>query len=259
MTFKTVEDGVDGGNKQEDIDEEVPTYYYGKNRFKWSRKAAVSNRGRRLQENIIVHLPGLRSSAKVLGRKASPLKIWELIFTEEICNIVLQWTNHKIIEERACYKTQNSATLKDLNKTELYAFFGLLAYTALFKSNNECIHTLFATDETGREIIRCIMSKERFAFLLTCFRFDNPDDRIMRRLGDPAAANISQIFDIFVQNCQVCYTNGTSACIDEMLVGFRGRCKFKMYIPNKPGKYGLKIMCYRRTYWIFLQRVHLYG
>ncbi|KAJ8957148.1 hypothetical protein NQ314_006595 [Rhamnusium bicolor] len=31
-------------------------------------------------------------------------------------------------------------------------------------------------------------------------------------------------------------------CIDEMLVAFRGRRKFnKMYIPNKPDKYGLKI------------------
>lgn len=28
-----------------------------------------------------------------------------------------------------------------------------------------------------------------------------------------------------------------SACVDEMLVGFRGECKFKMYIPSKPNKY----------------------
>lgn len=28
-----------------------------------------------------------------------------------------------------------------------------------------------------------------------------------------------------------------------MLVGFRGRCKFKMYMPAKPNKYGLKMQC----------------
>ncbi|CAK1582588.1 unnamed protein product [Parnassius mnemosyne] len=28
-----------------------------------------------------------------------------------------------------------------------------------------------------------------------------------------------------------------------MLVAFRGRCSFKMYMPKKPNKYGLKIMC----------------
>ena len=35
---------------------------------------------------------------------------------------------------------------------------------------------------------------------------------------------------------------GELTCIDEMLVGFRGRCRFRMYLPNKPRKYGLKIM-----------------
>jgi len=30
-------------------------------------------------------------------------------------------------------------------------------------------------------------------------------------------------------------------CIDETLVGFRGRCPFRVYIPSKPDQYGLKI------------------
>ena len=29
--------------------------------------------------------------------------------------------------------------------------------------------------------------------------------------------------------------------IDEQLVGFRGRCAFRTYMPSKPDKYGLKI------------------
>jgi hypothetical protein len=27
---------------------------------------------------------------------------------------------------------------------------------------------------------------------------------------------------------------------DEQLAGFRGRCKFCMYVPKKPAKYGIK-------------------
>jgi hypothetical protein len=30
--------------------------------------------------------------------------------------------------------------------------------------------------------------------------------------------------------------------IDEMLVGFPGKCSFRQYIPSKPNKYGLKIL-----------------
>lgn len=32
-------------------------------------------------------------------------------------------------------------------------------------------------------------------------------------------------------------------CIDEMLDSFRGKHRYKMCIPNKPCKYGIKIMC----------------
>lgn len=216
-------------------------YFYSRSRFKWSSEPAISKTGRRRKQNIVIRLPGLRPTLN-LGNQASPLAIWQLLFTDEICAIIIRWTNVKIQKERAKYKRPDLGALKDLDMLELHAFLGLLGFTSLFKSNNESINTLFATNGTGREIIRCIMSKERFCFLLTCLRFDNPDDRVLRRVSDPAAP-ISELFDLFVKNCQTSYTPGTHLCIDEMLIGFRGRCKFKIYLPSKPVKYGLKIMC----------------
>lgn len=50
------------------------------------------------------------------------------------------------------------------------------------------------------------------------------------------------MFNNFVKNCQQLYSLGSCATIDEMLVSFRGRCKFRVYMPNKPCKYGIKIM-----------------
>lgn len=46
----------------------------------------------------------------------------------------------------------------------------------------------------------------------------------------------------FVKNYQKLYNMGECATIDEMLVSFRGRCKFQIYIPNKHCKCGIKIM-----------------
>ncbi|KAL4131458.1 hypothetical protein QTP88_008769 [Uroleucon formosanum] len=37
------------------------------------------------------------------------------------------------------------------------------------------------------------------------------------------------------------YSIGEFGTIDETLVAFRGRCPFKMYIPSKPAKYGIKV------------------
>lgn len=124
---------------------------------------------------------------------------------------------------------------------ELKAFLGLLFYSAIFKSNSEDLNSIFATDGTGREIFRLTMSMKRFSILLTALRFDDADTREERKIADPTAA-ISQIFGLFVRNCKSNYSISENACVHEMLVGFHGRCKFRMYMPMKPRKYGIKIM-----------------
>lgn len=247
----------EGSVENENKRAQKSNYYYGKNRFKWSKEPATSNRGRRPQHNIVLQLPGLREAAKNIGDPINPFKVWKLLFCDDICEMVVKWTNVRIGRERAKYKKQNSATLRDLDMDEFYAFMGFLAFTSVFKSNDENLNTIFATNGTGREIIRCIMSKERCAFLLTCLRFDNPETRDMRKSVNPAAP-VSEIFDIFIKNCQTSYTIGKSACIDEMLVGFRGRCSFKMYIPNKPVKYGIKIMCCTDARTNYLLNAYIY-
>nr|CAH7717465.1 unnamed protein product [Callosobruchus chinensis] len=46
----------------------------------------------------------------------------------------------------------------------------------------------------------------------------------------------------FINNCTGNYKPSAYLCIDEQLVGFRGRCLFRIYMPNKPNKYGMKIV-----------------
>ena len=157
---------------------------------------------------------------------------WSRIFDAEMENMILEHTNTKL-------KVQIEA--KILDKIELRAFFGILIYSSVFKSNHEAAQFMFATDGTGREVFRATMSKARFLSILNCLRFDNCSDRKQRLLNDPLAA-VSDMFNKFIENCRKSYSIGTHACIDEMLVPFRGRCKFKIYMPMKPAKYGIKIM-----------------
>lgn len=64
--------------------------------------------------------------------------------------------------------------------------------------------------------------------------------RAERAQYDNVAA-MRNIFEIFVTNCQKHYQIGENGTIDEMLESFRGRCKFRVYMANKPAKYGIKI------------------
>lgn len=87
------------------------------------------------------------------------------------------WTNEKIKQAKPKYANKSVSFIHDLDVIELKGFIGLLVYTACFESGNESILSLFATDGTGREIFRCVMSNERFLFLLNVLRFDNSEDR----------------------------------------------------------------------------------
>lgn len=217
--------------------------YFGKNNYKWSSEPMVS-RSRTAKHNILkMFLPGLTRCAKnKLQESSKIIDFWSLLFQTDILEQVLKWTNHRIEKQQSKYFDKSRSEIKKMDLIELKAFIGLLVYTSVFKSNTENIETLFSTDGTGRDIFRAVMNQKRFAFILLCLRFDNPEDRETRREHDPATA-ISELFQKFVNNCQAVYTPGSNVCVDEMLIGFRGRCRFKMYMPMKPVKYGLKILC----------------
>lgn len=43
-------------------------------------------------------------------------------------------------------------------------------------------------------------------------------------------------------NSQELYTTRAYCTIDEQLLRFKDKCPFRMYIPNKPANYGIKIV-----------------
>nr|CAH7736445.1 unnamed protein product [Callosobruchus chinensis] len=182
--------------------------FFGKNRYRWSSRETLS-RSRTKSHNIVTQLPGLRVPYR--AERATPKTVWSYLITEDILNEILLWTNSRLQKERVKYAEQTS--MQDIDLVELNAFFGLLLYSAAFKSNHEHLDAIFATDGTGRDIFRCVINV---------------------------------------------YSIGQCACVDEMLVKFRGRCKFKMYMPNKPAKYGIKLMCMTDARNGYLHNAYIY-
>lgn len=54
-------------------------------------------------------------------------------------------------------------------------------------------------------------------------------------------APLRELFDSFVRHCKYNYCSSEFVTVDEMLPGFRGKCKFCQYIPSKSSKYDFKI------------------
>lgn len=177
------------------------------------------------------------------------LEAFQMIFTDEIINDIVRFTNKFILSIQANYERERDARFT--TKSEIMAFIGLLILSGVKKVNHTNFLELWTADGTGMDIFRACMSYNRFLFLLRVIRLDDKATREERRKTDKLAA-IRPFLDAFVRNCKSAYCLGEFITIDEMLAAFRGRCCFIQYMPKKPAKYGVKIfiLCDSKTYFV---------
>lgn len=228
---------------QEPVEEERPAAteepsgrFKGKNGFIWNSQECP--RTSRTAAHNIIRLPRrLNSNSNFEGY----FELWSKLFDHSMLESLIGFTNQKLSTYRAKFKQSTKTELMDTNVTEMKAFIGIMYYSSVFKCNDSDLKMIFATDGTGHEIFRCVISKYRFSCLINCLRFDDSTIR-EERLKEDRLAPISDLFNKFISNCQSQYCPGPYLCIDEMLLAYRGRCKFIIYMPQKPAKYGIKIM-----------------
>lgn len=246
---------LSGDSDTDDFENIAPSetnYFYGKNRFKWSKIAPARNV--RTPSHNIIRLPCAKGQFRQEDL-LSPCESFQQIFDQQMLDNILTWTNKKLQNIRLKYP--NDVSFRECTIIELKGLLALLIYSAAFKSNHESILAIFATDGSGREIFRASMNIRRFCSLLIALRFDDFEDREARKEIDPGCA-VTEILELFNKNSQKSYTIGANATVDEMLIAFRGRCKFKMYMPNKPAKYGLKVQCLADARTTYVYNTYLY-
>ncbi|XP_037941698.1 piggyBac transposable element-derived protein 4-like [Teleopsis dalmanni] len=83
------------------------------------------------------------------------------------------------------------------------------------------------------------MTLERFTIISRVLAFDNRQARRSQVRGDKLAP-IRSFYEKWTINLQVLYVPNENITVDEQLIPFRDRCPFKVYMPSKPGKYGMK-------------------
>ena len=206
----------------------------GKNGHRWSTQLP-SRYGRTRRENIVTHLPGPKREARILQ---SPEQAWNLLFNEQMIDIIVLYTNEEITRQSGDMVAQSYT--KSTNKTEVKAFIGLLFLSGALRVSNSNVDELWSV-KFGNGIFRATMSQQRFEFLALRLRFDNKETRVVRKTIDKFAP-IRELWDIFINNCKSYYTPFQFCTIDEQLVGFRGKCPFRIYMSSKPDKYGIKVM-----------------
>lgn len=216
--------------------------FTAKSGMKWSSQEP-DRRGRPPARNILkCKLPGATPYAKNrLGTEPSELDVWQQFIDPEMVANIHKFTTMHLIRAKERSSKMNIRNYYETTVNEINALIGLFLLTSIYKSNKESSKSLFASGVKGRPIFRAVMSYRRFTVLKEALRFDDPATRDERRKTDRAAP-ISEMFSKLVINSQLMYTIGDRCTVDESLLPFRGRVGFRIYMPNKPGKYGIKLM-----------------
>ena len=161
--------------------------------------------------------------------------------SDDMLQHIVVHTNVKIAHLRSSIGARNKgkATYSDINITELKCLIACLIMAGTRKDNHLSAEHMFSSIY-GCTFYKSLFSEKRFSFLIRCLRFDDQTTRRIRMQTDKFA-HIRDLWDCVMTNCKNNYKAGQTVTVDEQLLAFRGRCAFRMYIPNKPAKYGIKL------------------
>ena len=160
---------------------------------------------------------------------------FEWFLTDEIIQKIVDATNQR-------GKFDHGDAWKDTDDVEILAWLGLHLRAGVNKDNHRPVSELFAS-KTGPPIYGATMPRNRFTILKESIRFDDLNTREERKSKEKQGklAPIEEIFNLFIENCKLNYSPGDNVTVDETIVAFNGKCSFKVYMPSKPDKHGIKV------------------
>lgn len=168
-----------------------------------------------------------------------PFALYKLFFTDYILEMIVEETNKYATQ---CIKNSSSSSRihqkawQSVTKDEVNTFIGILLIMGvvqlpeirLYWSNN---------DMYANARIKKAMKRDRFLSILKFLHFaDNTTVRTEDRLY-----KIRNIIETIVDSFKSSIRPGKNIVIDESMVPWRGRLRFRQYIPGKRHKYGVKL------------------
>ncbi|XP_025205105.1 piggyBac transposable element-derived protein 4-like [Melanaphis sacchari] len=168
-----------------------------------------------------------------------PYDYFKLFLTDDILNCMVLETNRNAEQYLKSIRLSRSSrfhswepiTLEDMTK-----FIGLLLWMGVVKYPTISDYWSKA-ERYENNVASKIMSRNKFELILRFWHFaDNETSDRSDRLY-----KIRNILDKINFNFDHLLTPGEIIAVDESMIPFRGRLKFRQYIPSKRHKYGVKL------------------
>ncbi|KAJ8944292.1 hypothetical protein NQ314_009508 [Rhamnusium bicolor] len=168
---------------------------------------------------------------------AEPIDYFNLLATEEFYLYLCTKANTHAVEllSKSNGVQSRISRWQDVTIEEMKKFVGLLSHMGTVRINriNDYWkkHYLF-----NFSIFATFMSRNRFLLILRSLHFENMENQPRTQMG-----KILPLVNFFNNKMKVVYYPNKELSIDESMVLWRGRLKFRQYIKGKRHKFGIKL------------------
>jgi len=162
------------------------------------------------------------------------MDIFKIIFDEHLVQHIVDETNKFLHYVKKQHSKLNK--WQETNVNEMYTFFALTFLMAHQKKNN--MKDYWSTSPLLHSpIFGKIMTQDRYLILLRMLHFcDNlnqiPGNRLFK---------IETIVESLRMKFRSVFKPHQKICVDESIIEWKGRLKFKQYIPSKRHRFGIKL------------------
>jgi hypothetical protein len=169
----------------------------------------------------------------------SPDEFYRLFLTDEVIDkIVLETNNYasKCIQSDQLKNKSRVRQWKPTNREEMLNFFCVLLVMGIVKVPN--LKYYWSKKKLYRnEYIASLMSRDRFLLLLKFWHFS--DDSTSTQVDK--LNKIRVVYEMILQQFKKILLPGKVLVIDESMVPWRGRLRFRQFIKKKSYRYGVKL------------------
>ena len=181
-----------------------------------------------------------------MDENTRPIDIFSLIFTDELIDRLVEWTNSNYAQKKRLQPEKHRMKWTDTYLDEIRAFLA-----ALIIMNDMIIVLRFERYFTSKDSkwylqipgIPTIFTRDRFKQLKRYLHFCDPNVPVLA-VNDPAfdrLHKIRQVVSMLQEKFETLYYPRKEISIDGSMIPFKERLKFKQRMPLKPVKVGIKM------------------
>ena len=180
----------------------------------------------------------------IAGPYLQPVEFYNLFLDSDVISLMVRSTNAFIAYADRCKMQANLkphsrlAQWSNVDESEMKQFVGLLIWMGLVSMPS--IDCYWRQDKLYRNMVAPhVISRNRFQAILRMWHFADEDNvESSNRLK-----KVSGLIELLVNKFSAVKVPGADMVVDESMVPFRGRLKFRQYMPGKSHKYGMFKLC----------------